>query len=80
MLSDIPNTKKNGIEIEQIIEMIPHRYPFLMIDRITEINPNKNAVGIKNVTINEPFFEGHFGLDTGIRVNESSFVNQSSLI
>ena len=60
MLSDIPNTKKNGIEIEQIIEMIPHRYPFLMIDRVTEINPNKNAVGIKNVTINEPFFEGHF--------------------
>ena len=60
MLSDIPTTSKNGIEIEQIIEMIPHRYPFLMIDRVTEINPNKNAVGIKNVTINEPFFEGHF--------------------
>jgi 3-hydroxyacyl-[acyl-carrier-protein] dehydratase len=44
-------------EIQQII---PHRYPFLLIDRILEIEPLKRAVGIKNVTINEPFFVGHF--------------------
>ena len=60
MNSDTPITNENVIEIEQIIGMIPHRYPFLMIDRVTEIIPNKYAIGIKNVTINEPYFEGHF--------------------
>ncbi|MBB3065886.1 3-hydroxyacyl-[acyl-carrier-protein] dehydratase [Limibacillus halophilus] len=40
--------------------MIPHRYPFLMIDRVVEIQPDVSAVGIKNVTINEPYFAGHF--------------------
>ena len=60
MKADTPITNENVIEIEQIIEMIPHRYPFLMIDRVIEIIPNKNATGIKNVTINEPYFEGHF--------------------
>ena len=40
--------------------MIPHRYPFLMIDRVIDIVPDESAVGIKNVTINEPFFQGHF--------------------
>ncbi len=42
------------------MEMIPHRYPFLMIDRVTEVVSGLSAVGIKNVTINEPFFQGHF--------------------
>ncbi|MCA1738805.1 MAG: 3-hydroxyacyl-ACP dehydratase FabZ [Actinobacteria bacterium] len=43
-----------------IRELIPHRYPFLLVDRIEEIEPGIRAVGIKNVTQNEPFFEGHF--------------------
>jgi 3-hydroxyacyl-[acyl-carrier-protein] dehydratase len=48
------------LTIEQIKEIIPHRYPFLLIDRITELEPGKRAVGMKNVTVNEPFFPGHF--------------------
>lgn len=48
------------LDIERIQEMIPHRYPFLMIDRVVEIVPNVSAVGIKNVSINEPHFTGHF--------------------
>jgi UDP-3-O-[3-hydroxymyristoyl] N-acetylglucosamine deacetylase / 3-hydroxyacyl-[acyl-carrier-protein] dehydratase len=46
--------------IEDIMRVLPHRYPFLLVDRITEIEPGKRVVGIKNVTINEPFFQGHF--------------------
>jgi UDP-3-O-[3-hydroxymyristoyl] N-acetylglucosamine deacetylase/3-hydroxyacyl-[acyl-carrier-protein] dehydratase len=48
------------ISVEQIYEIIPHRYPFLLIDRIIEMEVGKRAVGIKNVSINEPFFQGHF--------------------
>lgn len=48
------------MDIMGIQNMIPHRYPFLMVDRIVEMEPNVRAVGIKNVTINEPFFQGHF--------------------
>jgi 3-hydroxyacyl-[acyl-carrier-protein] dehydratase len=48
------------IDILRIVEMIPHRYPFLMIDRVVDVVPNESAVGIKNVSINEPFFQGHF--------------------
>jgi beta-hydroxyacyl-ACP dehydratase FabZ len=43
-----------------IQEIIPHRYPFLLVDRITEIVPGRHIIGIKQVTINEPFFQGHF--------------------
>ena len=52
--------KKAVYEIEDIMRVLPHRYPFLLVDRITEIEENKRVVGIKNVTINEPFFQGHF--------------------
>ncbi len=48
------------MDISEIQSIIPHRYPFLLIDRIVEIDPFKRIVAIKNVTINEPFFEGHF--------------------
>ena len=48
------------IDIDEIIKVIPHRYPFLFVDRVLEIEPKKRIIGIKNVTINEPFFEGHF--------------------
>ena len=46
--------------IQEIMDLLPHRYPFLLIDRILEFEMNKRIVGIKNVTINEPFFQGHF--------------------
>ena len=46
--------------IEEIMKVLPHRYPFLLVDRILEIEPRRRIVGIKNVTINEPFFQGHF--------------------
>lgn len=46
--------------IEEIMDKLPHRYPFLLVDRILEYEPEKRVVGIKNVTINEPFFSGHF--------------------
>jgi 3-hydroxyacyl-[acyl-carrier-protein] dehydratase len=48
------------MNIKDIQNLLPHRYPFLMVDRIVEIEPEKRAVGIKNVTINEEFFQGHF--------------------
>ncbi len=48
------------LDVEQIKEIIPHRYPFLLVDKIVEMEENKRVVGIKNVTINEPFFAGHF--------------------
>lgn len=48
------------LDVEHIKRLIPHRYPFLFLDRLTEIVPNESAVGIKNVTVNEPFFQGHF--------------------
>ncbi|HMO58165.1 MAG TPA: 3-hydroxyacyl-ACP dehydratase FabZ [Roseiflexaceae bacterium] len=48
------------LTIEQIMAIIPHRYPFLLIDRILELEPGKRAVGEKLVSVNEPFFQGHF--------------------
>ncbi|MFN8667526.1 MAG: bifunctional UDP-3-O-[3-hydroxymyristoyl] N-acetylglucosamine deacetylase/3-hydroxyacyl-ACP dehydratase [Gemmatimonadaceae bacterium] len=48
------------IEIEEIMRLLPHRYPFLLVDRVIEYEEGKRVVGIKNVTINEPFFQGHF--------------------
>jgi 3-hydroxyacyl-[acyl-carrier-protein] dehydratase len=48
------------IDIQEIMGFLPHRYPFLLIDRIVEFEPRKRCVAIKNVTINEPFFQGHF--------------------
>ena len=48
------------LDVEEIKRLIPHRYPFLMVDRLTDIVPGERAVGIKNVTINEPFCQGHF--------------------
>jgi len=48
------------LDVKEIQNIIPHRYPFLLVDKILEIEEGKRAVGIKNVTINEPFFQGHF--------------------
>jgi UDP-3-O-[3-hydroxymyristoyl] N-acetylglucosamine deacetylase/3-hydroxyacyl-[acyl-carrier-protein] dehydratase len=52
--------EKHVFGIEDIMQVLPHRYPFLFVDRVLEMEPNKRIVGIKNVTINEPFFQGHF--------------------
>ena len=51
---------KLPLSVEEIKKILPHRYPFLLVDRIIELELGEKAVGIKNVTINEPFFEGHF--------------------
>ena len=48
------------LDIHEIMELLPHRYPFLLVDRIVEFEPEKRIVGIKNVTMNEQFFAGHF--------------------
>jgi len=48
------------IDIQEILELLPHRYPFLLVDRIVALEPEKSITGLKNVTINEPFFQGHF--------------------
>jgi UDP-3-O-[3-hydroxymyristoyl] N-acetylglucosamine deacetylase / 3-hydroxyacyl-[acyl-carrier-protein] dehydratase len=48
------------LDIEEIMKVLPHRYPFLLVDRVLEIEDGKRIVGVKNVTINEPFFQGHF--------------------
>jgi 3-hydroxyacyl-[acyl-carrier-protein] dehydratase len=48
------------MDIQEIEGILPHRYPFLLVDRIVELEPNEKAVGIKNVSVNEPFFQGHF--------------------
>jgi len=50
------------LDIDAIKEILPHRYPFLLVDRILELDPGVRAVGLKNVTANEPFFQGHFPL------------------
>ena len=57
----VPDTEKSFVySIMDIMSFLPHRYPFLLVDRIVEIEGQKRIVGLKNVTINEPFFQGHF--------------------
>ena len=52
--------KKDKYNIQDIIKILPHRYPFILIDRIDEVKPGESVNAIKNVTINEPYFQGHF--------------------
>lgn len=60
-LSTTPlQVSKTVVPVERIMEMIPHRYPFLMLDKVIEMAPDHYAIGVKNVSINEPFFTGHF--------------------
>jgi 3-hydroxyacyl-[acyl-carrier-protein] dehydratase len=49
-----------ALDVRRIVQMIPHRYPMLLVDRVIEMRLGESAIGIKNVTINEPFFQGHF--------------------
>ena len=60
MDSETIEMRGTTIDIEQIQRMIPHRYPMLMVVRIIDLVPNQRATGIKNVSINEPYFQGHF--------------------
>ncbi len=48
------------MDVKRIMELLPHRFPFLLVDRVTEFTPGESMTAIKNVTINEPFFQGHF--------------------
>ncbi|MGB0960854.1 MAG: 3-hydroxyacyl-ACP dehydratase FabZ [Halocynthiibacter sp.] len=59
-MSETPAQETLSADIDLIQRIIPHRYPFLLIDKVRDIVPNKSAVGIKNVTFNEPHFQGHF--------------------
>jgi len=58
MSSDVAVTK--ALEAHELMRLLPHRYPFLLVDRIVDIHGDESCIGIKNVTINEPFFQGHF--------------------
>jgi 3-hydroxyacyl-[acyl-carrier-protein] dehydratase len=53
-------SKEIAIDINKIMKLLPHRYPFLLVDRVLEFTPRQSITAIKNVTINEPFFQGHF--------------------
>jgi 3-hydroxyacyl-[acyl-carrier-protein] dehydratase len=55
-----PDTVVETLDIARILQAIPHRYPFLMIDRVVDLVTNQSAIGIKNVSVNESFFQGHF--------------------
>jgi 3-hydroxyacyl-[acyl-carrier-protein] dehydratase len=57
---DKPVTKLESADIAMVLELLPHRYPFLLVDRVIEIDGDDSGIGIKNVTINEPQFQGHF--------------------
>ena len=60
-MNDAPPVAKLGsIDIERIMRMLPHRYPLLLVERVIEIEADSHAVGLKNVSINEPQFQGHF--------------------
>jgi 3-hydroxyacyl-[acyl-carrier-protein] dehydratase len=59
-MSDSAPTTLHTADILEILKLLPHRYPFLLIDRIIEMNGDESCIGVKNVTINEPHFTGHF--------------------
>ncbi len=59
-IPDSPEPEFRQLDIEQIMALIPHRFPMLFVDRIEQLDRGVSAIGIKNVTINDPFFEGHF--------------------
>ena len=59
-MSSENTTELESLDILQLLDVLPHRYPFLLVDRIIDIDSDRSAIGIKNVTINEPQFQGHF--------------------
>lgn len=76
-------TDISPLEVHDIMRLLPHRYPFLMIDRVEEIVLSESATGIKNVTINEPFFQGHFpeqAVMPGVLIIESMAQTAAALV
>lgn len=59
-MSSEATTELQTLDIMRLMDVLPHRYPFLLVDRITDIDADRSAIGVKNVTINEPQFQGHF--------------------
>jgi 3-hydroxyacyl-[acyl-carrier-protein] dehydratase len=59
-MADSAGTVLETVDIMQLMKLLPHRYPFLLVDRVIEIDADNSAIGIKNVTVNEPHFQGHF--------------------
>jgi 3-hydroxyacyl-[acyl-carrier-protein] dehydratase len=59
-MADSAGTVLETVDIMQLMKLLPHRYPFLLVDRIIEIDADNSAIGVKNVTVNEPHFQGHF--------------------
>ncbi len=59
-MNDSTKTELHSLDVLKIMRLLPHRYPFLLVDRIVDIDSDNSAVGIKNVTFNEPHFQGHF--------------------
>src|ERR1700744_5170597 len=59
-MTDTNAAVKLPVDVEQIQRLLPHRYPFLLVDRVIALDPGKSIAALKNVTINEPFFQGHF--------------------
>lgn len=57
---ETPTGYREPLDIAEILSVLPHRYPFLLVDRVVELEPDRRIVAIKNVTINEPYFNGHF--------------------
>ena len=75
--------KDHVIDIRRVLGLIPHRYPMLMIDRITELEHNTSAVGLKNITFNEPQFQGHFPgapVMPGVMIIESMAQTAAALV
>lgn len=71
------------LNVHEIMDLLPHRYPFLLIDRLEDIVPGESATGIKNVTINEPFFQGHFPAQAvmpGVLIVESMAQSAAALV
>ncbi len=71
------------INIDEIMQMIPHRYPFLLVDKVVDVVKGESAVGVKNVTVNEPFFQGHFPghpIMPGVLIIESMAQTAATLV
>lgn len=82
MTEENKNTLES-IDVKRIMELIPHRYPFLLIDRVKDIRKGESAVGIKNVTINEQLFQGHFPghpIFPGVLIVEAMAQTAASLV
>lgn len=82
-MAEVNQTELTSIDVNRIMELIPHRYPFLLIDRVKDIKLGESAVGIKNVTINEQLFQGHFPghpIFPGVLIVEAMAQTAASLV